>query len=203
MKRSLIVLLAMLALSPVLMSAGKEKKKKLTKAEQAAYNDSVEIHWMSIEQAEAAMKKAPKKVWIDMYTAWCGWCKVMDRKTFTNPDVIRYMNANFYAVKMDAEQKDSITFQGRKYGFVPENRANMLAVQLMNGQMSYPTSLIAEENFTRLYAFPGYQTVPQTEKIVRYFNEGDYKTKTWQQHEAAFKPTWREHVVDGAPAAGH
>src|SRR5690606_15282352 len=47
------------------------------------------INWMTWDEAQVAMKKQPKKVWVDVYTDWCGWCKVMDKKTFSNPEVIR------------------------------------------------------------------------------------------------------------------
>uniref|UniRef100_A0A3Q2YUK7 Spermatogenesis-associated protein 20-like TRX domain-containing protein n=1 Tax=Hippocampus comes TaxID=109280 RepID=A0A3Q2YUK7_HIPCM len=49
-----------------------------------------------------------KKVFIDIYTDWCGWCKKMDKDTFQNPEVAAYMNENFLMVKMDAEGKDPI-----------------------------------------------------------------------------------------------
>lgn len=185
------------------MAKGKQKgKDKMSKTEKAAFNDSAEIHWMSIAEAEIAMKKSPKKVWIDMYTDWCGWCKVMDKKTFTNPEVIRYMNANYYNVKMNAEQKEDITFQGKTYKFSPENRAHELAIQLMAGRMSYPTILLITENFANAYAFAGYQNVTQAEKILRYFNEGHSDKETWAVYESAFVPTWKELATE-APAAGH
>ena len=37
---------------------------------------------------------------IDLYTDWCGWCKVMDRNTFTDSDVISHINNNFVAIKL-------------------------------------------------------------------------------------------------------
>ena len=40
---------------------------------------------------------------MDIYTDWCGPCKLMDKNTFQNPDVAQYLNNNFYAVKFNAE----------------------------------------------------------------------------------------------------
>ena len=59
---------------------------------------SDEIDWMSWDEAVTANGEAPKMLFIDLYTDWCGWCKVMDRQTFTDPKVIQYMNENFCAI---------------------------------------------------------------------------------------------------------
>ena len=37
---------------------------------------------------------------MDVYTKWCGPCKMMMANTFTNANVIEYINANYYAVKL-------------------------------------------------------------------------------------------------------
>ena len=74
----------------------------------AGDNKKHEINWMSFEQAEVKMKEHPKKVIVDVYTGWCGWCKKLDRDIYTNDSLIDYVNEHFYAVKFDAEQKTTI-----------------------------------------------------------------------------------------------
>jgi thioredoxin-related protein len=204
MKRTLLLLLAALALSPVLTANGEQPVSAPDgNGKTTAGADSTEIHWMTIQEAEAAMKKKPKKVWVDMYTGWCGWCKVMDKKTFSNPAVIRYINENFYAVKFDAETKQTIRFRGTDYGLSTDGRVNQLAAKLLNGQLSYPSSILISENWEHAYLFAGYLNVAQTEEVLRYFNEVNYKTVSWQQHEAGFRSSWKElAVADGGPA-GH
>ena len=71
------------------------------------------IHWISLEEAQEKMKSEPKKVYIDLYTDWCGWCKVMDKKTFSHKQVIDFMNTHFYCVRLHAETKDSILFKSK------------------------------------------------------------------------------------------
>jgi len=80
------------------------------------------IHWLSIEEALKAQEDNPKKIFIDMYTDWCGWCKVMDQKTFADPSVIKTLNENFYAVKFNAEQTNPVKFNGRTYNFIPSGQ---------------------------------------------------------------------------------
>jgi thioredoxin-related protein len=139
---------------------------------------------------------------MDVYTDWCGWCKVMDKKTFSNPDVIEYVNKNFYAVKLNAEQKDSIRFVGKMYGFAPEYRANMFAVELLRGQMSFPTSVVMEENFQNPMPIPGYLDVPTMEKIIKYLGENIYKSKQFPEYEKGFTATWTEKASPAPPIGG-
>ena len=68
----------------------------------SAQNEA-QIKWMTFEQMQEAQKKQPRKVIIDMYTDWCGWCKRMDKNTFEHPVIAAYMNENFYAIKFNAE----------------------------------------------------------------------------------------------------
>lgn len=188
MKSALLALVAVVAVTTVLWADGNKKKKN--NATKEASSDSTEIHWLTLDQVQEAMKKEPKKVYMDVYTDWCGWCKVMEKKTFTNVNVIRYINQKFYAVRLNAEQKDSIRFLGKMYGFVPEYKANQLAFDIMHGQMSYPTSVIFEENFMQPQPIPGYLDVPNMEMILKYLGENTYKTVPFPDYQQSFKASW-------------
>ena len=65
---------------------------------------SQEVKWMTWEEAAAANDKQPKKIFVDVYTNWCGWCKKMDASTFKETDVVKILNEKFYPVKLNAEQ---------------------------------------------------------------------------------------------------
>ena len=72
------------------------------------------IRWMNFTEAMAKRQTEPKKIFIDMYTDWCGWCKKMDKSTFADPTVGKFANEKFYAVKLNAESKKVIKYQGRE-----------------------------------------------------------------------------------------
>ena len=201
MKKVLVVVMALLCVSGVAMAGDKKKKGKEEK--KVAY-DSV-IHWMTINEAEAAMKKNPKRVFIDVYTDWCGWCKVMDKRTFSNKELARYMNEHFYAVKFNAEQKDTLHFMGKSFGFVPQYRSNQFAAELLQGRMSYPTTVILDSNFQNPIPIPGFQDVATMEKILKYIATDTYKTVQFPEYEKTFVATWKEDAAAAkAPvAAGH
>ena len=120
---------------------------------------SGEIRWLSWNEAVAAQAETPKKIFVDVYTDWCGWCKVMDRQTFTDPEVIKYMNDNFYAVKFNAEKEDPLTFRGQEYKVVSGGRRGIhtLAYALLDGQLSYPSYVYLNEKFERMHISKGFK----------------------------------------------
>lgn len=129
-----------------------------------AYQTTPEgLSWYNIEDLEKMKNLSDKKVMIDMYTSWCGWCKVMDKKTFTNPEVIEYLNQNFVLVKFNAEQREPVTFKGETYEWMQAGRrgVNKLALKLMDGRMGYPTMVYLDGDLNKIKSIPGYKTPEQ------------------------------------------
>ncbi|MDI9878851.1 thioredoxin family protein [Flectobacillus longus] len=144
------------------------------------------IKWMTLEQAFQAIQKEPRKIVVDVYTGWCGWCKVMDQKTFTDPKVIEYINQKYYAVKLDAEQKDDITIGTQKY--IWQNGYNQAGVQLLQGKMSFPTIVYLDEKFNMIQPVPGYQDAKQFHQIITYFGDDHYKKGEWDKYQKDVYP---------------
>ena len=147
------------------------------------------VQWISWEEAvELTQNDAnPKKIFVDVYTDWCGWCKKMDKDTFQNAEVAAYMQDNFYMVKFDAEGKDPIEYQGKTFKYVPSGRRGYheLAAALLQGQMSYPTVVFLDEKLNMLSPVPGYQKVKPFLKIARYFGDDIYKNQDWKEYDKA------------------
>ncbi|RMG18380.1 MAG: DUF255 domain-containing protein, partial [Bacteroidetes bacterium] len=74
-----------------------------------------QINWVSIEEAAKLAQQDGKKILIDVYTDWCGWCKKMDKATYANAEVANYINANFHAVKFNAEQREEVVLKGKTF----------------------------------------------------------------------------------------
>ncbi len=150
-----------------------------------------DIQWLSWEEAVALTKNEgnTKKVFVDVYTDWCGWCKKMDKDTFQNPEVAQYMQENFYMVKFDAEGKDPIEFDGRTFKFVPSGRRGYheLAAALLQNRLSYPTVVFLDENLKMLSPVPGYQKAKPFLKIARYFGDDIYENQDWNSYSGAGK----------------
>lgn len=150
-----------------------------------------QVDWLSWEEAVALTKNEgnTKKVFIDVYTDWCGWCKKMDKDTFQNPEVAAYMNENFHMVKMDAEGKEPIEYNGKTFKFVPSGRRGYheLAAALLKGRMSYPTVVFLDEDMNMLSPVPGYQKVEPFMQIARYFGDNIYKEQDWKTYAGVGK----------------
>ena len=159
------------------------------------------IKWHTFQEAVALSKVEKKKIFIDVFTDWCGWCKVMDRSTFTNPAIIKYMNAKYYAVKLNAEMKDTILFNN--YSFVNPSpgtprSTHQLASSLLNNQMSYPTTVYLDENFNMLTQVPGYKKPEEMEPILKFFGENAFSNTKWEDYIKTFKGE----VVPAPPPVG-
>lgn len=74
-----------------------------------------DINWLTLDEALARQKRVPKPIFMDVYTEWHGPCKMMDRGTFQNPDVVEYVNRNFYAVKFNAEGNSKVNYLGNSF----------------------------------------------------------------------------------------
>lgn len=147
------------------------------------------INWVKIDEVEGLAKKNKKKIMVDLYTSWCGWCKRMDKATFQHGEIAQYVNDNFYAVKFNAEDKNSINFNGKAHDFVQAGRRgyNQLAFQFANGRMSYPTISFLDENLNVINAFPGYKEPNKFDPLLRFINEDHYKTQTLAQFQSGYQ----------------
>lgn len=137
-----------------------------------------QINWITIEEAEALNKKEPRKIFIDFYTDWCGWCKRMESTTFSHPVIADYINENYYAVKFNAEQNEPITFRGTE--FVNENAgqqrsAHSFAIAVLQGRMGYPSMAFFDENLDLITAMSGYRPPETLEPVLVFFSDDVYK----------------------------
>lgn len=147
------------------------------------------IKWLTWEQMQQQQKVQPRKVFVDVYTDWCGWCKRMDATTFTNPEVVKYINENYYAIKFDAETHDKINFNGKEFGFVASGYRgyNQLAAEILRGQLSYPTSVYLDEKMEVIFPVPGYMDAKQLEGVLNYVYTNSYKSMQYEQYQKGFK----------------
>ncbi len=141
-----------------------------------------EIQWMSIEDVEEAIENEPRKVFVDVYTDWCGWCKRMDTSTFSEKDIIDFLNENYYCVKLDGEDKDVLQFSGHSFKFIDQGRRgyNELAYAILEGKLSYPTYVFLDENLDVLQRIKGYTTAKVLLPILDFLGNDIYKTTNWE-----------------------
>ncbi|MBS1978552.1 MAG: DUF255 domain-containing protein [Bacteroidetes bacterium] len=147
------------------------------------------VKWMSFEEAVQRSKTEKRKIFIDVYTDWCGWCKVMDKNTFSEPHVAQILNEKFYPVKFDAEQKEDIVFNGTTFKFVPYGNkgTHQLAMALLNNQLAYPTVVFLDEDFRMIQPLQGYQKTEEFHKIITFIGEDHFKKMKWADWQSVYK----------------
>lgn len=112
------------------------------------------IDWMSFEQLDSAFDTNPKKTLLFFYTDWCVYCKKMERAALSKTDIIVALNANYYAVKMDAEEKDIVHFDGTSFSnsAIGQKKRGYHDLALLLGSRpnlpySLPVTIVLDENF--------------------------------------------------------
>lgn len=148
------------------------------------------IKWLKMDEVSVKLKEQNKPVLIDLYTDWCYWCKVMDKKTYTNSKVIDYINEHFYSAKVNAEGKDAVNWKEKTYNYNNQYKINEFALYLTYGQTSFPTTVIIADENSAPIPVAGYMEPKELEKILKYFGEGAYKTMNFPQFEKTFKSSW-------------
>jgi thioredoxin-related protein len=147
------------------------------------------VKWLTFEEALEKSKLEKRPIFVDVYTDWCGWCKVMDKNTFSEPHVAKLLNEKFYPVKFDAEQTADVNFAGTTFKYIESGGKgyHQLAAALLNNQMSYPTVVFLAEDFSMIQPIAGYRKADEFHMIAQFIGEGHYKTVKWNDWEKQYK----------------
>lgn len=161
-----------------------------------------QIEWMTMNEALEAQKKDPKKIFADIYTDWCGPCKMMDKNTFTNPDLVKYVNTHFYPVKFNAEGTEKVNYQNFEYtnpNYKPELKGKRNAQHFFANALkisAYPTVVFFDTESNVIAPVVGYRTAEQLEIYLKMIATDAYKNLTtkesWQEYQANFEGTFRD-----------
>lgn len=184
MKKSLIILTTLILASGAFLFA------RYNAAAAVTEEPAAEIKWYTLEEAQKLSDANPRRIFLDITTSWCGWCKVMDANTFKNPTIAKYMNDNYYCVRFDAETRDTVTFNGQKFanrGPAGQRSANDFAVTVLQGRLSYPSFAFISKDRMNFTIMQGYMEPAKFEPYLHYYAEEKDKTMSWDEFMKQFK----------------
>jgi uncharacterized protein YyaL (SSP411 family) len=115
-------------------------------------NTDNKLKWLDWNTGYPMAKKANKIILVDAYTDWCGWCKKMDRDTYSEPKIIGALNRDFVIIKFNPEiadiqyDLDGVKISGRE-----------LFAQLTQGKSTgFPTTYFIQPNKKQIQIAAGY-----------------------------------------------
>lgn len=133
------------------------------------------IKWITFEQLEDSLKVTPKKVFISFYADWCVYCEKMKKTAFRDKAVVSILNQKYYAVKMNAESRDSITFGGVTYtnqnigkSRRPTHQISLLLASRKNKPFSLPVNLILDKTFKVTHRYFNYLSPKKLVAVLDY-----------------------------------
>ena len=130
---------------------------------------SQQINWISINELEDVLKTSEKNIIIDIYTNWCGPCKLMEKNTFQNKYISKFINENYHAVKFNAEGNETVTFAEKVF---QNPNFDVKRVNIRNathefarflGVSAYPTTIFLDKDMSLITPVRGYLIPKQLE----------------------------------------
>ncbi|MBW2593680.1 MAG: thioredoxin family protein, partial [Deltaproteobacteria bacterium] len=67
-----------------------------------------EVIWNDYEKGLALGKSSNKKIMINFWAEWCGYCKKMEKETFREVKVADYLNANFISIRINSDKNKKL-----------------------------------------------------------------------------------------------
>lgn len=153
----------------------------------AAWSPAVQqggaVEWLSFGEAIERHGKEPRKILVEVYTKWCVFCKKMDKSTLLNAKVSEFISNKFYAVRLDAETRDTIRYRDKVFVLdrsVGPNGTHELALALLEGRAAYPGFVFLDDSLQMLEPVIGYKTAEDFEPYLRYYGDNHYRSMNWK-----------------------
>ena len=141
----------------------------------AAESSATEIKWHSFEEGVVLARQGNKKILVDVYTDWCGWCKKMDKEVYSNRTVGQTLTSNFIAIKLNAESQKGVTYDGTSM-----TEASLASAMGVTG---YQTILFLNPSAKPITKISGYMEPREFTSILGFIGEDHYKTKSFEEYK--------------------
>jgi len=127
----------------------------------------------SMEDAQRLAAANDKKVLVDVYAVWCGFCRKMAAETYPTDAVRGTVEEYFYTVRLNAESEREIIFNGQ---ILMEKE---LAAAF--GVSSFPTTVFVDTDGEALGFQPGFMDATVFNNLIAYVGSNKYKTQSFDE----------------------
>ena len=134
-----------------------------------------EIVWTDFGTGFSTAHTTNKKILIDVYTDWCTWCKTMDSKTYSDPEIAAYVRNHFVAVKLNAESQEKRQVAGHQLS--DEDLAKAFEVS------GFPTTIFTTADGKPITSKDGYVEAAEFKYILKYIGEDKYLTMSYADYK--------------------
>lgn len=137
--------------------------------------EKIELKWRTFDAGFEEAKKNNKKIMLDVYTDWCGWCKRLDKDTYGNEKVIEYLNKEYIAIKLNAESNAKINYKDKSY--------TETSLAQYFGVTGYPAIIFFDSDAEAINLLPGYVNAERFLPIIKYIGEDHFKSMSWEEYQ--------------------
>lgn len=134
------------------------------------------LKWKKFNDGLAEAKKFDKKILVDVYTDWCGWCKKMDKEVYAEKKVAEYLSKRFVVIKLNAESEAKLTYRGQTITQTELSQAF--------GVQGYPATIFMKPNSDPITLLPGYMPAENFIDVLKFIAEDHYLTMKWDEYQS-------------------
>jgi len=164
----LIPVLLIASLMVLTCNGKKDEQKTENKLSQ---HSTQELKWYSYNEGVKKAAKENKNILLDFYADWCRYCKIMDKETFGDPEVLRELNKNFVAIRIHTDKNTGEKINFKKHSFTAQQFAGGLGVR------GLPTVVFMKSNQDIITKVPGFTKKDRFLPMLKYINLECYAQK--------------------------
>ena len=139
-----------------------------------ATKTEAKLDWLALDAAVNKAKTQNKHVIVNVYTTWCGYCRMMDKQTFGDQEVATHLRENFVLAKVNGESSSTVHWQGQEM----TERQFARAV----GVTGFPATYFLKPNAEMLGGVSGYIRSPDFMIYAKYVSSKWYEKGKIQQY---------------------
>ncbi|MGB3094200.1 MAG: thioredoxin fold domain-containing protein, partial [Candidatus Zixiibacteriota bacterium] len=133
----------------------------------------VELVWYKYDLGMTKAKKEKKHPLVHFYTNWCGWCKRMDKTTFSDEAVIEVLNESYVPIKVNGQSGEKVSLDGKE---ISERQLTG-----KYGVRAYPATWFLKPSGERIAPRRGYVAAEEFLYILNWVKDDLYEETSFQE----------------------